>query len=201
MIKVFYGDDRVRAKKAISEFLGDDYEIIDATDLAPNDLPNIFLGQTLFDDTRKILLRDFFTNSSVASELPNYLNTPHDIAIFDLKIDKRKESYKAVKDQIKFTEFALPPSPNFRLAFDIYKIAKHDGKKAVSQLAKIKSEEDPMMFLGLLASQALKDFDAKQGIKEKRALKALARTDLQTKSTSIDPWLLIESFLLEVSHL
>lgn len=201
MIKVFYGDDRVRAKKAISEFLGDDYEIIDATDLAPNDLPNIFLGQTLFDDTRKILLRDFFTNSSVASELPNYLNTPHNIVIFDLKIDKRKESYKAVKDQIKFTEFALPANPNLRLAFDIYRIAKHDGKKAIDQLAIIKSEEDPMMFLGLLASQAIKDFDNHQGIKERRILKALAKIDIQTKSTSIDPWLLIESFLLEVSHL
>ena len=42
MIKVFYGDDRVRAKNAITKFLGDKYEIIDATDLTPSDLPNAF---------------------------------------------------------------------------------------------------------------------------------------------------------------
>lgn len=201
MIKVFYGDDRVRAKQAISKFLGEDYEIIDATDLTPSDLPSIFLGQTLFVDTRKIMIRDFFANTAVSEQLANYLQTPHDIAIFDLKIDKRKDAYKAVKDQIEFQEFTLPKNPNLRLVFDIYKTAKHDGPKSIKLLEKIKSEEDPMMFLGLLASQALKDFDARQGIKEKKIMKALAKTDLQMKSTSIDPWLLIESFLLEVSHL
>lgn len=201
MIKVFYGDDRVRAKQAISKFLGEDYEIIDATDLTPSDLPSIFLGQTLFVDTRKIMIRDFFANTAVSEQLANYLQTPHDIAIFDLKIDKRKDAYKAVKDQIEFQEFTLPKNPNLRLVFDIYKTAKHDGLKSIKLLEKIKSEEDPMMFLGLLASQALKDFDARQGIKEKKIMKALAKTDLQMKSTSIDPWLLIESFLLEVSHL
>ncbi|MBQ3436857.1 hypothetical protein IJG26_02825 [Candidatus Saccharibacteria bacterium] len=201
MIKVFYGDDRVRAKKAITIFLGDDYEIIDATDLTPSDLPSIFLGNTLFADTRKIMLRDFFANSAISGELSKYLKTPHNIAIFDLKIDKRKDAYRAIKDQIEFTEFTLPTNPNLRLVFDIYKTAKRDGKKSLELLEKIKSEEDPIMFLGLLASQAIKDFDSNQGIKEKRALKALARTDLQMKSTSIDPWLLIESFLLEVSHL
>lgn len=201
MIKVFYGDDRVRAKQAISKFLGEDYEIIDATDLTPSDLPSIFLGQTLFVDTRKIMIRDFFANTAVSEQLANYLQTPHDIAIFDLKIDKRKDAYKAVKDQIEFQEFTLPKNPNLRLVFDIYKTAKHDGLKSIKLLEKIKSEEDPMMFLGLLASQALKDFDARQGIKEKKIMKALAKTDLRMKSTSIDPWLLIESFLLEVSHL
>ena len=174
MIKIFYGDDRVRAKKAITKFLGDDYEIIDATDLTPSDLPSIFLGNTLFADSRKIMLRDFFANSAVSGELSKYLNTPHDIAIFDLKVDKRKDAYKALKDQIEFTEFTLPVNPNLRHVFDIYKTAKRDGKKALEQLAKIKSEEDPIMFLGLLASQAIKDFDSNQGTKEKRVLHELS---------------------------
>ena len=121
--------------------------------------------------------------------------------LYQQSLDKRTDAYRAIKDQIEFTEFTLPTNPNLRLVFDIYKTAKRDGKKSLELLEKIKSEEDPIMFLGLLASQAIKDFDSNQGIKEKRALKALARTDLQMKSTSIDPWLLIESFLLEVSHL
>ena len=68
-------------------------------------------------------------------------------------------------------------------------------------LEKIKSEEDPIMFFGLLASQAIKDFSLRQGIKEKRALKELSDLDIKLKTTSFQPWLLIESFLLRLSSL
>ena len=61
MIKFFYGDDRVRAKQSIEQFLGTkDYEIIEGTDLTPADLPSIFLGNSLFADTRTILIRARF---------------------------------------------------------------------------------------------------------------------------------------------
>jgi DNA polymerase III delta subunit len=57
------------------------------------------------------------------------------------------------------------------------------------------------MFFGLLASQALKDYSQKQGTKEKRVLKELSKLDLDLKTTSYQPWLLIESFLLRLSSL
>ena len=38
-------------------------------------------------------------------------------------------------------------------------------------------------------------------VKEKQILKGLAKTDLQMKTTKVDPWLLVESFLLELSTL
>lgn len=202
MIKVFYGDDRVRAKAEITKFLGTkDYEIIEGADLAPADLPSIFLGNSLFTDTRAILIRDFTANRPVYEQLPEYLNTPHQIAILDAKIDKRSATYKSLKDQIGFQEFTLPKNPNLNLVFDIYRTAKHDGEKAVKMLEKIQAEEDPIMFCGLLISQALKDFKNKQGTKEKRVLKELSKLDLDLKSTSLQPWLLVQSFLLRLSSL
>ena len=68
-------------------------------------------------------------------------------------------------------------------------------------LEEIKTQEDPIMFFGLLVSSALKDYDRNQGIKEKRILKLLSQLDLKIKSSSLDPWLIIESFLIQVSHL
>ena len=201
MIQVFYGDDRVRAKSGIAKILGDNYEVYDGSELESSDLPNLFFGNSLFSDARSILIRDFLANKSIADKLSDYLDTPHSIILFELKLDKRSTTYKALKDKITFKEFALPKNPNLNLVFDIYKVAKTDGKKALAMLSKIKSEQDPMMFFGLLVSQAIKDYNLKQGTKEKRVLKELSKLDLDLKSTSYQPWLLIESFLLRLSSL
>ncbi len=201
MIQIFYGDDRIRAKAEISKILGQNYEIYDGTELTSTDLPNLFLGNSLLTDARSILVRDFLSNKTLADKLPEYLDTSHNIILFELKLDKRSVVYKNLKNKLKFKEFTLPQNPNFNLVFDIYKTAKVDGKKALFMLSKIKSEEEPMMFFGLLVSQAIKDFNLKQGIKEKRALKELSKLDINLKSTSFQPWLLIESFLLRLSSL
>ena len=80
-------------------------------------------------------------------------------------------------------------------------MAMRDGKKAVEMVEKIEKTQDPYMFLGLLTSQALKRFEWKQGEKEKRVLKELSKLDIQMKSTTFEPWLLLKSFLLQVSSL
>ena len=201
MIRVFYGDDRIRAKQEIVKLLGKDYEIIDGPEISTGDLPSIFLGLSLFADKRNILIRDFTTNKPAYDELEKYLNTPHNIILFETKLDKRTVNYKNLKDKLEFKEFKLPENQDFRLIFDIYRAAKTDGKKAIAMLAKIKPTEDPIKFTGLLVSQALKDFSAHPGAKEKQVLKLLAKTDLQMKTTKIEPWLLVESFLLELSTL
>ena len=203
MIKIFYGDDRVKAQQEIKRTLGNNYEVIDATDLTPSDLPSIFLGASLFDpDKRHILIRDLTANKTAYEELPKYLNTTHDIIIFESKLDKRSTTYKALKDKLEFKEFSLPDNTDFRQVFEIYKIAKTDGKKALQILEKIKPSEDPMQLTGLLVSQAIKDFSANPtGKRERSILKALSKLDLDMKSTKIDPWLLVESFLLRLSSL
>ena len=202
MIQIFTGDDRIKAAAAIKQTLGDDYEIIEGADLLPADLPTIMQGTTLFATTRHILIRDLSTNKAAFDELPKYLDTPHNIIIQELKLDKRSATYKTLKDQITVKEFKLPDNPNFRKVFDIYKIAKHDGPRALALLDTIKQDEDPIKFTGLLASQALKDYARNpKGTKEKRVLKELSKLDLDLKSTSLQPWLLVQSFLLRLSSL
>lgn len=201
MIQIFTGDDRIKASQAIKNILGEDYEIIEGTDLTPADLPSITKGTTLFAETRNILIRDLSTNKPVFDELPNYLDTPHNIIIQELKLDKRSSTYKSLKDKIEIKEFKLPENPNFRVVFDIYRTAKRDGEKAVQMLATIQQDEDPIKFTGLLTSQALKDYARKQGAKEKRVLHELSQLDLNLKSTSYQPWLLVQSFLLRLSSL
>ena len=201
MIKIFTGENRIRANQEINRILGENYEIIEGTDLTPNDLPSIFQGASLFSAKRNILVRDLSENRFTFEKLPEYLDTPHNIIILELKLDKRSVTYKTLKDQIEIRDFPLPKDPNINLVFDIYRTAKTNGKKAVNNLEKIKHHEDPIRFCGLMISQALKDYKAHQGIKEKRALKELSKLDLDLKTTSLEPWLLIQSFLLRVSSL
>lgn len=199
MIKIFTGNDRVAAKKAIEKFLGSRYEIIDATNLDLGDLPNVFLGNSLFDEKRRILLRDFSENKVAFEKLPDYLNSPHQIALFETKLDKRSVAYKTIKGKVDIQEFTLPQNQDFRLVFDIYRTAKKDGKKAIKLLEKIKINEDPIQFAGLLNSQAINDYASKQGTEERRTLKELSKLDIDLKSSKLSSWSLIESFLLRLS--
>ena len=200
MLKIFTGDDRIKAMQEVQALLGNDHETIDATNLTPSDMLNIFSGASLFTTTRKILLRDLAQNTAAFAELPKYLDTKNNIILLETKLDKRSATYKEIKDKVEIKEFKLPESTNFTIVFDIYRTAKRDGQKAVQMLEQIKPTEDPIKFTGLLVSQALKDFAKNpQGIKERRILKDLAKTDLQQKTTGIDPWLLVEAFLLGIS--
>jgi hypothetical protein len=201
MIRIFTGDDRVKAGQEIIRLLGEDHETIEGADLTASDLPNIFKGISLFDNQRRILIRDLLANKQVADRITDYLDTPHSIILQELKLDKRSAPYKALKanKKVEIKEFNLPPDPNAKLVFDIYRTAKRDGKRAITMLEQIKPNQDPIMFFGLLASQAIKDYSQNQGTKEKRTLKELSKLDLQMKSTSIDPWLLIEACLLRLS--
>ena len=201
MIKIFTGEDRVRARREIERELGTDYEVIEGGDLTTTDLPSIFRGASLFDEKRRILIRDLSGNATVFSELPKYIDTSHQVIILELKLDKRSAAYKELKDKIEIREFKLPMNQNYGLVFDIYRTAKRDGKRAVEMLEKIKQDEDPIRFCGLLISQALKDYARNPGAKEKRALKELSKLDIKMKSTSLQPWLLVQSFLLRVSSL
>ena len=199
MIKIFTGTDRVRAKQEIIKYLGTDYELLDGTDIDPRDLPSIFMGASLLASERHILIRDFLANKAIESELEKYLTTPHLVALFETKLDKRSATYKAIKTKLEIKEYMLP-EPDFRQVFDIYRTAKRDGRRAVKMLGAVKSHEDPIQFTGLLASQAFKDYVAHPtGRAEKRILKELSSADIQMKTTGLDPWVIIESFLLRLS--
>ena len=113
--------------------------------------------------------------------------------------------YNDYKDRKRFTDqinsIDVQHYNDFREVFDIYQVAKKDSKKAIEMLKKIEPDEDPIRFVGLLVSQALKDFQKNQGAKETRILKELSKLDIRMKTTKIDPWLLVESFLLKIKSL
>ena len=201
MIKIFVGDDRIRAKQAIVQFLGQDYEVFDGPDLMEDDLLNICSGNSLLSLHRSILIRDLSKNKSLFEKIPDYLDTQHSVALLEQKLDKRSSVYKALKEKKLVFQFDLNPGADYGKVFNIFSVAKQNGLKAIDMLEEIKNQEDPMMFFGLLASSAIKDFGRNQGTREKQVLKLLSRLDLRIKSSSMDPWLLIESFLVQLSRL
>ena len=201
MIKIFTGDDRTKAQQEITKLLGSDYEIIEGSDLLVSDLPSLMQGASLFATSRNILIRDLSPNKPVFEKLPEYLDTPHNIIIEELSLDRRSTVYKILKDQIEIREFTLQKSKNFNLVFNIYSTALVNGPKSLQMLDQIEADEDPIRFCGLLISQALKAYRNHPGAKEKRALKELSQLDLRLKTTSYQPRLLIRSFLLRLSSL
>lgn len=199
MIKIFFGDDRIKAEQEIRQLLGDDYEVLDGDSLTPSDLPNLFYGTSLLASERRILIRDFTTNKAVYEQLINYLNTSHAVILLESKLDKRTATYKTIKDKVEFKEFKLPEERSQFYSFDIIRTAKRDGERAIRMLREIEPTSDPMLFFGAIVSVAIKDYSAHPGTKERQVLKSLATLDLQMKSTKIDPWLLVELFLLRLS--
>lgn len=201
MIKVFYGDDRVRAQREMVEFFGTkDYEVIEAAELGVQDLPSIFWGGSLLAKERRILLRDGLSNEAVRENLAKYVDTPHQVVLLETKLDKRLAAVRELRKSLEFREFSLP-QPDMRAVFDIYRIAKRDGLRAVERLQKIQATEDPKRFCGLMAAQALRDFGEHAGAKEKRVLRELAELDAGLSASPLQPWFLVQAFLLRLASL
>ncbi len=202
MIKIFFGEDRVTISSAVRTELGEDYEIFEGENLSVDDLSNIFLGTSLFGETRKILIKDLSENKAVFENILGFLKTTHSIVIWETKFDKRSAIYKTLtKEKVEMNEFKLLEPTNSKEVFDIFDVALRDGQRAIKMVEKIQETNDPFMFVGLLASQAIKKFEFRQGRKEKRVLKELSNLDIQMKSTGIEPWTLIKLSLLKLSSL
>lgn len=202
MLCIVTGSDRVRAGEEIKKLLGEEYEVIEGVELEENDLPSVFLGASLFSEVRNILIRDLTVRKDLFAELPKYLETPHNVVMFETNLDKRAAAFKVVRDKVTIKEFDLPPDVDGKVVFDVYRVAKRDGSKAVEMLRRVEHKNDPIMFVGLMASQALKEYSARQGVVEKSVLRELAKLDLAMKNASgVDNWLLVEAFLLNLSGL
>lgn len=206
MIKVFFGEDRTAISAAVVKELGEDYEVFEGEKMAAWDLPSVFYGSSILESgERRILLKDISSNLEVWEKLEKYINTNYRVIIWETKLDKRTAGYKKLKDKIEFKEFPMRQRAESRLVFGVLELALRDGKKAIEDVEKIEMEQDPFMFLGLLVTQALKRLEMaeKRGksVKERRILQELAKLDINMKSATYDPWMLIKAFLLEVSLL
>ena len=202
MIRIFFGEDRVEIQKEIKKVLGEDYEVLDGEEIEAGSLYSVFFGTSLFGEKRKILIKDFGINKENFEKLGDFLTTEHEVVLFESKLDKRTVGYKNLKAAgIEMREFKQAIRTDMGEVFEIFDVAMRDGKKAVEMLEKIEDKQDPFMFLGLMASQAMKRLEWKQGEKEKRVLKELSKLDIQLKTTPFSPWILVKSFLLQVSSL
>lgn len=205
-IRIFTGDDRVNISKTVAKELGEGYEVFEGENLLASDLPGIFLGTTLFSvGARKILIKDIGENKEVFEELARrvgeWIKTDAEVVIWETKLDKRLMATKElIKAGVEVCEFKTVAKVDPRVVFNIYDVALRDGARAVVELSKIESEQDPYMFFGLLVSQALKKLEWRpSGVREKRILKELSEVDMQMKSTAVEPWMLVKSFLLRAS--
>lgn len=202
MLSVFWGENRLDAEKAVKRALGTDYEVFEGEKLTPADLPSIFRGTSLFGtEKRQILLKELSENKEVWEKVPDYLETEHDMVIWESKIDKRSVVYKAMAAaKVTMQEFPAKKNPEANTVFNILDMALRNGPQAVRMLEKIELEQDPYMFFGLMVTQVLKKLEVRVGNREKRLLKELAELDMQMKTTSVEPWLLLKSFLLRASQ-
>ena len=205
MIHLFYGTDRVKTRQAIDRLLGEGYEVIDGSELKPTDLPNIFLGTSLFGETRKILLKDLSENKTLFEKLPDFLNSPHEIVLWEKTFDRRLKVNKdlASDRRLDLREFKVYERVDRNLAFNVYDVALTNGPRALKMLEPLKATEDPYRLLGAWSWKAIDNFKNRPGDKEKRVLKELSNLDMKLKTTrlSSEPWLLLQSFLLRLSSL
>ena len=206
MIKVFSGSDRAKIDAEVKKFLGKDYEVFDSENLKPEDIINIFVGASLFAVKRKILIKDLAElnaeNVDIYAEVSKYVDTPHDIAIWETKPTQKKSYKDFVKmPKVEAKKIDLAQKIDMRKVFDIFDTAMSDGQRAVKMLEEVQGEEDPYMFFGLLASQAIKKYEWRAGARERKILKELSRLDIQMKTATVEPWLLIKSFLIRLSSL
>ena len=199
MIRVFYGDDRETILKKIKREFREGYEVFEGENLKSEDLPSIFLGISLFSKEREIVIKDL-SEAGLIEEITKYLDTPHRIVVWETKLDKRRADYKKLKESgIEITEYKLVENVGRSEVFDIFEIGLRDGRRAVKMVEIIENEQDPFMFVGLLATQAIKKFEQGGGGKEKRVLRELSKLDVDMKSTALEPWMLVKLFLLKLS--
>ena len=205
MIKVFYGEDRIAARKAIDRLLGDKYEVIEAESLSASDMASLFLGTSLFGEKRTILVKDLSANKECWEIVPKFVDDcSHDIVLWESKLDKRSTTYKELSKnkKVEFKEFAAPEDPNKFIAFRIFDAAfAGDAAAALKMCGEIDSTDDAAyMIMGSFTSQAIKKLQAGSS-KAPKVLKILAQADVDMKTASVKPWQIVKMALLKIGGL
>jgi hypothetical protein len=200
MIRVFFGDDRALAVKQIKRLLGDDYEVIEGENIDVNMVAPIFLGASLFEEKRKILIRDLSANLAAFEQVTKYTQTKNEVIIFETKFDKRlKVAKELAKAGIELREFKKLEKINSKEIFNVFNLAlTGQNKRAVTLLRCFENDEDPMAYIGLLTTQAIRELETKGGTRERKIIKKLSKLDMDTKSSKFEAWDLVESFLLTI---
>lgn len=82
-------------------------ERLDAAELEPRHLPDLFMGATLFSSERLIVLRDASSQKTLWTELEQWIDrvpAETEILLVDQKPDKRTKTYKQLQKHATITE-------------------------------------------------------------------------------------------------
>ncbi len=202
MLKVFYGGDRLAARKAIDMLFWSDYEGVEAENLERVDMDTIFYGTSIFGDKRKILVKDLSENKSCWEAIPKYIDTPHDVIIWNAVTDARTTTYKELKAaKVEMRAFQIVENKEEQfIAFNAMADAlRGDTKAALLKCEKMELKSEPYLVIGAFTSEACKHLATSR--KAREAIKILAKADMDMKSTGLDGWNVVKSAVVKISKL
>ena len=206
MIKIFYGDDRLKISEEVRRIFGAEYEVIEGEKAEFSEILDAFLGISLISGERKILIKDLSKNTAVwekfCEKVGDFLDK-NAVIVWEEKFDKRlKVNKDLIATGVEVREFKMIDvgAADAKLVFEILDAAMMNGKRAVEILEKIEKNQDPFMLVGLFATQAIKKYGVRQGVRERELLKKLAKLDMDMKSSGIEPMRLVKGFLLELGN-
>lgn len=201
-MKLFYGNDRLATEKAIKALFGDEFETVNGDE--DFDAESLFLGMSLFQEERKILLKNLNQNKLVWQKLPDYMATPHQIIIWNEKIDARDKVIKSLKALgVEMREFKRAEKIDQGAVFKVFDaVWARKAQVALKLCKELEKTNDPFAFVGLLTTQIARKLLIKSS--EKRAaamLKTLAQIDVKMKQSGVEPWALVKIAVAKLASL
>lgn len=113
MITVLSGDNTFEVERTLKEiehgFEGK-AERIDGAEVSTGQLPDLFMGTTLFASKRLVIVRGLSLNKKMWTELPEWLPRIADdvhVILVEPKLDKRTKTYKILQKESRIQEFLL----------------------------------------------------------------------------------------------
>lgn len=113
MITWFNGENSFaigQAVTALTDAFDGRAEKIDGTTIELKQIPDLFMGSTLFAEKRLVIIKDLSLNASIWEKMPEWIDRLSDdiqLVLIDTKPDKRTTIYKEVKKRAQLTEFPV----------------------------------------------------------------------------------------------
>jgi len=103
-----------QAVRAKTQAFSGEVETYDASELEPRNLPDLFMGATLFSPNRLVILRSVSANKTIWTELEQWIERVPDeteIVLVDNAPDKRTKTYKQLQKHATIKEHAELSEP------------------------------------------------------------------------------------------
>lgn len=174
MILVLTGDNTFEIKQALDNLIAGfdgQPEKIDGESLELRDIPDLLMGTTLFAEKRLVIIKDLSKNKSIWEKLPDWLDRISDdieLVLIEEKLDKRTNSYRALKsvaeiqehaawterDNIKAEAWAVQYAQSMDMQLD-KKLARHLVERVGADQWQLSQAIDKLSFVESLTQQVI----------------------------------------------